>query len=1018
MKPSHASALVLLAMGLPAFAQSNPDPLLANSIPFEILNPNAIAATNLHAEVVVPFAARTLSTSDFLQVRDAGGMPVPAQFKVLARYFDGTVGSPASVKMVRVTLPVTVAAFSSGNVTSGIANFTIRNDATAPASGTPLAQDLGTSIEIVTGPMKALVRKSAFNLLDEVFLDLDQNGSFSSPSERIVNPSANNGGWLKKRVPQATPASAWQLDSSLAGWQVAIEENGPELAVIVAKTGPATLTTNVQNTAGTFAHEAGRKVRLYFYKGRSWVKVEYQLQNSPLVPFGWNFYHRGHRLDLDLALSLATERVRFSRNNFGNLLDVPWGGGKWVRQSGSGTLEFWSGNSPQLLQTWNSSAAAVDGGRLDGYLDVADAKWGVSAMNPYCFQKFPSGIESAGTRLSVEFDPEWGPGTITDSNHPNPEQWYWLQDMQHSIREAWYWFHGPVTAAPGGPALSTTHQGIYDTHQQLRYELVPHVHSDHWRGITAHSMGGEFPPGVSWNLTGQTSRRPQFTLTQYEPHAHTAPTSDYGWTFGIDKNRLTYSATPGGTPYSAAYLRSGYARDWFSSKYFALAELNVRPQWMAEYDFDTDYNGQAHFLNLQDTGYPNGNWRCQAKGFVDWVNMSGTYVTTIPNSGYPYGFPPLTGTPSRYANARDSAHGWLYHVAEYYFLSGDRWIADWYRFVYEFYSASMIGEAPWGDLEMSARGLGHALHSFADAIVIAERPEGIAAAEAFVEAFVLLQTDPATGRWYKGREFMKGYLQRAICHLMALSDEVGHREAYLKCMHALIAHESFNTHYPANFCYECGTVDTQALEDECPSGSSLVSLDPIFHAVRDIHGLQAFSNHALAFVNGQLPMAPGCGSNTPGGLNPMAWDIGSSSGSAYPYWEPWHGRSAQIFAQNTKTDWTPPAAFVIQNVSRVGPGTVRVTCQNPAATDVAYLYAVVTSQQAVTSYIPNLPIPPAAVHFWDPGAQVIPISAVPTPGGQQDYGLTGVPGTPFYVAILACDESGNLTTSITSVLVP
>jgi hypothetical protein len=114
---------------------------------------------------------------------------------------------------------------------------------------------------------------------------------------------------------------------------------------------------------------------------------------------------------------------------------------------------------------------------------------------------------------------------------------------------------------------------------------------------------------------------------------------------------------------------------WMSTEANAIGEVNVRPMWMAEYDADVD----GPFLLLEQGDSPGiPSWRAKnASSTLDQPYLSGTGF----NGWWPV----------------DNAHAWLYHVEDFYVVSANLWLQDWYEFIKEFRRSerSMTGQPNW-----------------------------------------------------------------------------------------------------------------------------------------------------------------------------------------------------------------------------------------------------------------------------------------------------------------------------------
>lgn len=174
---------------------------------------------------------------------DNSGRQLPAQFTVLNRWWrerDRTTNAvnPPSVQWVLVSMPANVPA-------KGKAEYVLKTgvDAWTPDS-TLKVEKTPEKITVVTGPLKFTVRKSGFNLLDEVWLDESGSSKFDDSTQLVASHEGGlftftsfggNGGetsdfstpaWLGKNKFYAS-----RLDKEV---KLSVEEEGPVRTVIRA----------------------------------------------------------------------------------------------------------------------------------------------------------------------------------------------------------------------------------------------------------------------------------------------------------------------------------------------------------------------------------------------------------------------------------------------------------------------------------------------------------------------------------------------------------------------------------------------------------------------------------------------------------------------------------------------------------------------------------------------------------------------------------------------------------------
>ncbi|MGQ0615330.1 MAG: hypothetical protein ACT4PV_16485, partial [Planctomycetaceae bacterium] len=124
---------------------------------------------------VVPLEFGKFQTTDQFRMTDASGVAIPAQFRVLNRWW--VRGN--SIRHVVVQFDASVAP----NGSSYYFFQTSGGQETAPAKAVRV-QDGPTQLVVDTGAVRFVLKKTGFNLFDEVSVDLNDNGSYEA-SERI-----------------------------------------------------------------------------------------------------------------------------------------------------------------------------------------------------------------------------------------------------------------------------------------------------------------------------------------------------------------------------------------------------------------------------------------------------------------------------------------------------------------------------------------------------------------------------------------------------------------------------------------------------------------------------------------------------------------------------------------------------------------------------------------------------------------------------------------------------------------
>ncbi len=621
-----------------------------DTIPITIKENAGVGASGYPISAVIP-----LPQGHYTDTRQLGIIEIPSQVEALERW-----AGDNSLRHVLVHFQPSVNA-------SGDALYHFGNSGQlAPAQPVVVSETLST-IQVLTGPLKFSLSKTDSQLINAAWLDANANGVFE-PAEQIIANQAG-GGVLTPR-PGAGPQ---QFDSARSDLAFSIEESGP-LRAVIRIAAPTRFITTTQHTHG-FA------VRVYAYAGQPFIKVDYQLQNSDKnVQRAWPLYFEALNLDYQLNLSQPTQ-VRIGLGPHAGGVFLPAAGqDARLAQTLHNQFEIRSLPAEGLLY---ASGALPDASGPDGFLDVGDSQHGLQAVVRNFWQMWPNGLAFSQGRLSLELFPAWSAQWY--AGQLSPSGLYWLEDMQHVYKETLLNFH---------PAAYSD-QALIGLARSFQFPPVAVVPTGWHRTVQASlNLGGVIPP--AWTIPALPDvRQPSYHAQGFNQADWFNPASPFygaGWTNFYDPEpgyRAT-SCTTGGWPYSAAaFVASGSPADYFTAEAWAIGELNLRPQWLAGYSHSQDWA----LLQPSENPYCGGRWR-----IFGGHGVSKLAAPPLPNTG--------SETPVYYA--RDDEHGWFYHVAEAYWLTGSPWIRDWYQFIAEFRQNRLLRLEPSPD--RSSRATGHALN--------------------------------------------------------------------------------------------------------------------------------------------------------------------------------------------------------------------------------------------------------------------------------------------------------------------
>ena len=306
-------------------------------------------------------------------------------------------------------------------------------EGTGVSNGKFLAEDRGGLILIDTGPMHMEIRKEGFNMFNRVIVD----------GQEIVKDNSSRGILIIEGEGKEFLASQDRKT------KVIIEENGPVSAVV--------------RVDGGHYHESGKlldyTMRLFFYKGKSRVKVQYTLRNAGKDSVKHAFLRS---LNLEIGLNVSeNKKVIISTHKGPKELDLQKGDVNYYQavsdfpwMSDGGSFYYKGPISPDTKRKgkrgyrqegyWvrQDGSPLFEGGRKEfpdmGYMDISDSNGkGVTAGIRYMAGQWPKGLKTdASGKMVVSLWPE------------ENETGYWIRYGSHNTFEIIYNFHSNLSHKP------------------------------------------------------------------------------------------------------------------------------------------------------------------------------------------------------------------------------------------------------------------------------------------------------------------------------------------------------------------------------------------------------------------------------------------------------------------------------------------------------------------------------------------------------------------------------------------
>lgn len=324
---------------------------------------------------------------------------------------------------------------------------------TGISSGKNLATDRSQSIWVDTGPLQAEIKKTGFNIFNRVVVD-GQDILEVGNSKGVVLVDAKGNEFLSSNCKDS---------------RVFIEENGPVKATIRIEGCHCFEETNLLYST----------TRLFFYKGKRNVKVQYTLKNASK-----NYARHVFIKSLDLCLKPINDegaKVTVSTHKgsksfdlqkgdidfYQAVSDFPWrSDGSHFYYNGPVSPDFkrekQRGYKQEGYWIWQDKKIVFEGKRNEypdlGFMDISDSKGrGVTAGIRYMAGHWPKALKAdTSGNLIVSLWPE------------ENERGYWIRYGSHNTYEVMYSFHSKPLKDPKFEI------------KRFQYPLVARVPVDWW----------------------------------------------------------------------------------------------------------------------------------------------------------------------------------------------------------------------------------------------------------------------------------------------------------------------------------------------------------------------------------------------------------------------------------------------------------------------------------------------------------------------------------------------------------
>jgi hypothetical protein len=620
------------------------------NVPLQVRDNSGVERRDWPVTTGVPLPLGVVQEVGQLRLTDAAGREIPAQFTVLSRYG----ARDNSLRWVLLDFQMDVPA--NGEVT-----LQLRNDRPAQAVSAPIRiTETAASITVDTGGVVATVSRRDGSLLQSVSVGGKQvlkAGGDDGPAlrsgevrkmERFRGPAWNTHGWEKSRSLENIHVA----ESVYRGGpprEAKVEMAAPLRSVVVihGRHLPATRGAGILKS-GLYDYA----VRLHFYRGQSYIKVEYAVENADRAQPQSSPLFREASLNHSLTLGSGA---------------VVSGGGLMAQQGAPVMASFpvtarqegWlvqrAGRSEkkhgrQVVHeggyqigpgTEGALASPLAAGKRGRFLDVSDGEKGVGIAMRYLWEQAPRAISLSPKQLRVVVQAD-SPGHRADADRPA----YDLDLGERSLHDVLYYFH-----------LGDARQArVQDVAEAFEYPLF------------ARAPPAWYSDVGNWYF--EIARAPGKPARGADSDQHWMPTS-----IGVGRHGESRSYNSGGHHDSQSsgwlsFLRTGMLADLERNLAISRWSIAHNPGW-AYRDNVIGFGSGADRYRAVDRALDEWN-RLTAFGPKDFYlwRSDQTYTDQTPGGEvvrHKGGRSYLNG----YKVLPDMEHYALFRLFEYYYLTGD-----------------------------------------------------------------------------------------------------------------------------------------------------------------------------------------------------------------------------------------------------------------------------------------------------------------------------------------------------------
>ena len=384
-----------------------------------------------------------------LCLEDSEGHEMPCQFEVLSRYW----ARDRSIRWVLLDFQISLKSNSKQVV------YLTNQPQVADISNPIEIRDKKDRIEVSTGELLAVIPKIGGKVFDLVKIGGEtviaagsDNGPFILSGEihqmeHFQGNSWNTHGWnAKKSLVKTDITEALYCGAQDKNGAAKIEQAGAMRAVVLIKgkhmpalKGDGILSEGLYNYT----------IRLHFYRGKSYIKVEYAIENSDKKQPLYNHLFRQaglqHHLQMNnLPVVTANGGGAAKGSKPAGIVALDGDQTIWLYQYRGKNSQKYGKNitvpGGYVVGTTSAHSLAPEhivSGLKGRYVDVSDGKKGLSVSLRYLWEEAPRAIQVSADRIRI--DVHAGKPSIKGEDFPRRP--YDLDFGERSINDLLYYFH-------------------------------------------------------------------------------------------------------------------------------------------------------------------------------------------------------------------------------------------------------------------------------------------------------------------------------------------------------------------------------------------------------------------------------------------------------------------------------------------------------------------------------------------------------------------------------------------------